>query len=155
MITIVRTDCENQDFIELVKDLDTELAERDGDDFTFYSQFNKIDRIKHAIVLYDSGKPRGCGALKEYEPNVMEIKRIYTSPESRGKGIAFKILTELESWAVELSYEKCILETGKKEPEVIGLYKKKGYELIPNYGQYTDFKNSLCFEKHLHKKANA
>jgi len=145
MIKILRTDSENQDFIKLVKYLDTDLVERDGDDH--YAQFNKIDRIKHAVVLYDKEKPVGCGAIKEYEPDVVEIKRMYTSPESRGKGIATKILTELESWAAELSYEKCILETGIKQPEAIRLYKKSGYKLIPNYGQYADAKNSLCFEK--------
>lgn len=149
MIRILRTDSENQDFIKLVKYLDADLAEKDGDENSFYAQFNKIDRIKHAVVLYDKDKPIGCGAIKEYEPNVVEIKRMYTSPESRGKGIATKILTELESWAAELFYEKCILETGKKQPEAIGLYKKKGYELIPNYGQYSDAKNSLCFGKQL------
>ncbi len=149
MIRILRTDSENQDFIELVKYLDADLAERDGDENSFYAQFNKIDRIKHAVVLYDKDKPIGCGAIKEYEPNVVEIKRMYTSPESRGKGIANKILTELESWAAELFYEKCILETGKKQPEAIRLYKKNGYELIPNYGQYADAKNSLCFGKQL------
>ncbi len=149
MIRILRTDSENQDFIELVKYLDADLAERDGDENSFYAQFNKIDRIKHTVVLYDKDKPIGCGAIKEYEPNVVEIKRMYTSPKSRGKGIATKILTELESWAAELFYEKCILETGKKQPEAIGLYKKKGYQLIPNYGQYSDAKNSLCFGKQL------
>ena len=79
----------------------------------------------------------------------MEIKRMYTSPESRGKGIASSVLSELEGWASELSYEKCILETGKKQPEAIGLYEKNGYKTIPNYGQYAGIENSLCFEKHL------
>jgi GNAT superfamily N-acetyltransferase len=74
---------------------------------------------------------------------------MYTLPESRGKGIASKVLTELETWAAELSYEKCILETGKKQPEAIGLYKKNGYKIIPNYGQYAEVENSVCFEKHI------
>lgn len=151
MIKIFRTNSENHDLVALVKYLDADLAERDGDDHSFYDQFNKIDRIKHAVVLYENGKPLGCGIIKEYEPNIMEIKRMYTSPKSRGKGIATKILAELESWAVELSYKKCILETGKRQPEAIELYKKKGYQLIPNYGQYADIENSLCFEKHLNK----
>jgi len=57
----------------------------------------------------------------------------------------------LERWAAELSYEKCILETGKKQPEAIALYKKNGYKLIPNYGQYAEIENSLCFEKVIKK----
>ena len=147
MIKIVRTNSDDQDFIDLVKNLDADLAERDGNDHPFYAQFNKIDKIKYVVVAYENSKPMGCGAIKEYASNTMEIKRMYTSPESRGKGIATKVLTELEIWATELSYEKCILETGKKQPEAIGLYKKNGYKLIPNYGQYAEIKNSLCFEK--------
>ena len=147
MIKIIRTNSDDQDFIDLVKNLDAELAERDGNEHPFYAQFNKIDKIKFVVVAYENSKPMGCGAIKEYASNTMEIKRMYTSPESRGKGIATKVLTELEIWATELSYEKCILETGKKQPEAIGLYKKNGYKLIPNYGQYAEIENSLCFEK--------
>ncbi len=149
MITTQRTDSDNQDFIELVKYLDADLAERDGSDHSFYSQFNKIDKIKHVVVAYENGKPMGCGAIKEYAPGTMEIKRMYTSPGSRGKRIATKVLAELEKWATEMSCEKCILETGKRQPEAIGLYKKNGYKLIPNYGQYAAMENSLCFDKEL------
>jgi len=55
----------------------------------------------------------------------------------------------------ELGYEKCILETGKKQPEAIALYKKNGYKLIPNYGQYAEVENSVCFEKEMKKNYNA
>jgi len=99
------------------------------------------------VVAYNSHNPVGCGAIKEYEPNIMEIKRMYTKPESRGKGLASQVLNELESWAAELSFKKCILETGKKQPEAIRLYEKNGYKLIPNYGQYAKIENSVCFEK--------
>jgi GNAT superfamily N-acetyltransferase len=149
MIRIIRTNSDNRDFIQLVKHLDADLAERDGKDHSFYAQFNKIDKIKYVVVAYENDRPVGCGAIKEYAPNTMEIKRMYTSPESRGKGIASKVLGELEVWASELSYEKCILETGKKQPEAIGLYKKNGYKIIPNYGQYAEIENSLCFEKQI------
>lgn len=147
MIRIIRTDSDNQDFLKLVKYLDADLAERDGNDHSFYAQFNKIDKIKHVVVAYENNKPVGCGAIKEYTPSTMEIKRMYTFPETRGKGIATRVLTELEIWATELSCEKCILETGKRQPEAIGLYKKNGYKLIPNYGQYVEIENSVCFEK--------
>ena len=149
MIKITRTNSDSQDFIDLIKHLDADLAERDGKDHSFYAQFNKIDKIKYVVVAYENRKPIGCGAVKEYAPNTVEIKRMYTLPEGRGKGIATKVLTELEIWAIELFYEKCILETGKKQPEAIGLYKNNGYKLIPNYGQYAEIKNSLCFEKDL------
>lgn len=146
---MVRTNSEAIDFIRLVLLLDADLAKRDGEEHAFYSQFNKIDQIKHAVVLYKNGIPIGCGAIKEIEPSIMEVKRMYTLPEYRGMGFASKILGELEAWALELSYAKCVLETGKKQPEAVNLYKKKGYKLISNYGQYVGVENSLCFEKRL------
>src|SRR6185436_9749977 len=113
MITIKRTDSDNGDFIELIKQLDADLARRDGDEHSFYAQFNKIDKIKFVVVAYENDNAMGCGAIKEWAPTIMEIKRMYTSPAYRGKGIATTILLELEKWASELSFEKCILETGK------------------------------------------
>ena len=149
MINIIRTSSDNHDFIELVKLLDADLTIRDGDKHTFYDQFNKIDNIRYVVVAYENNMPAGCGAIKEYKPDSMEVKRMYVVPENRKKGIASKILAELEIWASELSYSKCILETGKGQPEAIELYKKNGYTLIPNYGQYAGVQNSLCFEKRL------
>jgi GNAT superfamily N-acetyltransferase len=147
MMSILRTDSTNHDFVGLVRLLDADLAKRDGEDHSFYAQFNKIDKIKFVVVAYENEKPVGCGAIKEYEVNTMEVKRMYVSPECRKRGIASKILSELENWARELSYAKCILETGKKQPEAIALYRKNGYTLIPNFGQYAQAINSLCFEK--------
>ena len=147
MLKLIRTDSDNPDFIELVKYLDADLAKKDGNEHSFYAQFNKIDKIKHAVVVYENDKPVSCGAINEYVPDSMEVKRMYTLPESRGKGVATEVLKELEIWASELGYEKCVLETGKRQPEAIQLYKKNGYEIIPNYGQYAGVENSVCFEK--------
>ena len=149
MIKTIRTDSANQDFIELVKYLDADLAERDGDDHLFYAELNNVATIKYVIIAYENGKPVGCGAIREFTAGTMEIKRMYTSPESRGKGIATKVLNELEIWAAELSCKKCVLETGKRQPEAIGLYKKNAYNHIPNYGKYAAMENSVCFEKEI------
>lgn len=147
MIKRIKTDSDNKDFIYLVKLLDEDLAKRDGDDHAYYAQFNKIEKIKSVIVAYENNKPVGCGALKKYNPDTVEIKRMYTLPEYRGRGIAGGILTELERWAKEMNYDKCILETGKRQPEAIKLYEKNGYKLIPNYDQYSEMENSVCYEK--------
>jgi putative acetyltransferase len=149
MIKTIRINSDNQDFISLVKLLDADLAERDGEDHPFHAQYNKIDKIKYAVVAYVNDKPVSCGAIKKYSSDTMEVKRMYSLPESRGKGIATEVLIELEKWTKELGYEKCILETGKKQPEAISLYKKNGYKLIPNFGQYVGVNNSVCFEKEM------
>jgi putative acetyltransferase len=149
MLTIIRTDSGNADFIYLVKKLDTFLAEIDGEEHAFYAQLNKTNSLKHAVVAYADGVPAGCGAIREVSPAIMEVKRMYTEPAKRGQGIAARVLMELEKWAVELSYQKCILETGIRQPEAIHLYTKSGYKRIPNYGKYLNVENSVCFEKEL------
>lgn len=149
MTKILRTDSGNTDFISLVKHLDADLAIRDGEDHAFYAQYNKIIQIKHAIVAYENELAVACGAMRELFPGSVEIKRMYTLPAYREKGIASIILGELEKWAMELNYEKCLLETGKRQPEAIELYKKHGYKQVPNYGQYQTIENSVCFEKYL------
>lgn len=147
MIQLVRTDSKNLNFVNLVSKLDADLGERDGEDHAFYHQFNSIDAIKYAVVAYSNEIAVGCGAIKEQDGNCMEVKRMYVTPEARGKGIATKVLQELEKWAAELNYTSCVLETGKRQPEAIALYKKNGYQTIPNYGQYVGVENSMCFKK--------
>lgn len=147
MIQFTRTDASHPDFKALVKALDTYLAVVDGDDHAFYHQYNHIDAIKYALVAYENERAIACGAIKAFSDEAMEVKRMYTAPECRGKGVASKLLRELEAWAAELGYSKCVLETGKRQVEAIGLYHKNHYQIIPNYGQYIGVENSVCFEK--------
>lgn len=147
MITLLRTTSDHEDFQRLVRHLDAELAVIDGDDHAFYHQFNKTDALKYVVLAYDDQHPVGCGALKAFDAATMEVKRMFVFPEMRGHGIATRVLAELEHWAKELHLPKCVLETGKKQPDAIALYTKNGYNLIPNYGQYAGIENSVCFEK--------
>ena len=149
MISFIRTNSENTDFLNLVTELDKDLHIRDGEDHAFYAQFNKTTNIKYAVVAYDGSTAVGCGAIKEYAEDTMEVKRMYVLPGSRGQGVASAVLKILEQWAVELSCKKLVLETGKNQPEAIALYGKNGYTRIPNYGQYQTVENSVCFIKEM------
>ncbi len=149
MYSYLRTDSTNEDFVKMVKLLDEELAEIDGDDHDFYAQYNKIDAIKNALVLYENKTPIGCGAFKPFDSERVEIKRMYVVQSARSRGLATQILLNLESWAKELQYKFAVLETGKRQPDAIRLYEKNGYSIITNFGQYAGVENSVCFEKML------
>ena len=149
MIEIKRTSSSETDFQHLVSELDGELSKRNGETNEFFAQYNKIDQIKHVIIATIDNKPVGCGAMKAYDSDTMEIKRMFVPIEMRGKGIAVHILKNLEKWAKEMNYSKCILETGNKMLEAIRLYEKSNYKVVPNYGQYNGIEDSICFEKHL------
>ncbi|WP_443945274.1 GNAT family N-acetyltransferase [Pedobacter sp. AW1-32] len=145
--SLLRTDSDHPDFKSLVVLLDKDLAIRDGEDHAFYAQYNKIAAIKEVVVAFKDGKAVGCGAFKPFDANSTEIKRMFVHPDFRQQGIAKIILTELESWSKSLDFERCVLETGKKQPEAIALYQKAGYSVIPNYGQYIGIDNSVCLQK--------
>lgn len=147
MLKIIRTTSEHPDFRQLVALLDQDLAIRDGDDHAFYAQFNKVDKINHVLLAFWEMQPVACGAIRAFDPDAVEVKRMFVLPEHRGRGIAAAVLSELETWASQLGYVRCILETGKKQPEAIRLYQKSGYQIMPNYGQYAGVENSVCMEK--------
>ena len=147
MFLIQRTDSDNIYFRELVAMLDVFLAERDGDYHHFYAQFNKLDNIKNTVVCYYDNEPIGCGEFKQYDEKTVEIKRMFVKPSHRSKGAATMLLQELEKWATENNFPSTILETVKTHPQAVALYKKNGYTIIPNFGQYKNVENSICMHK--------
>lgn len=147
MISLIRTTSDHEDFIELVKLLDTYLANIDGAEHSFYAQFNKIDTLKNVVVAFENNEAVGCGAFKPFEVDKVEIKRMFVREGFRGKKIASMIVTELEHWAEELGFKQFVLETGIRQSEAVALYHKMGYQVIPNYGQYAGIANSICFQK--------
>ena len=149
MIEIKRSDSEDRNFRQLAGELDLDLKIRDGEDHQFYAQLNKIDKLANVVVVYEGETAIGCGAIRKFDDHSMEVKRMYVTPGNRQRGIASMVLKELENWCVELGYKKCILETGRNQPEAIALYTKNGYLRIPNFGAYKDVPNSVCFEKEL------
>jgi GNAT superfamily N-acetyltransferase len=149
MITVKRCTNENQDFRQLVVLLDADLRATYGEEQAQYAPYNKIDFIETVVVAYEDGKPAGCGCFKEYDPETVEIKRMFVPHEKRGKGISKRVLSGLEKWAAELGYTKSILETGIRQHEAIGLYTGFGYKQIDNYGQYIGKPLSVCMSKGL------
>jgi putative acetyltransferase len=147
--TFLRTNAKNKQFLELVKHLDASLAVTDGELHEFYNQFNGLEHIHHVLVFYNDNEAVACGALKKFSLKSVEIKRMFTLETHRCKGIGSLVLEHLEQWAKDLKYTSCVLETGKRQPAAIALYKKNGFIQIPNYGQYEGKENSVCFQKNL------
>jgi len=146
---LVRTDSDNADFRQLVKELDEFLAEVDGDEHAYYAQFNRLDNIQNVVIVYEDSEPIGCGAFKSYAETVAEVKRMFVRLEHRGKGAGAALLVELEAWAVGIGYSECILETGHRQTAAVRLYQAAGYKVIPNYGQYAGVDSSVCMTKKL------
>jgi putative acetyltransferase len=149
MLVLIRTDSAHQDFRTLIGLLDQHLNERHGTLQTVYDKFNVVQSIGTVVVAKVDNQPAGCGCFKPFDKDTVEIKRMFVKSEHRGRGIGARILIELENWAAGLGFSRSILETSKKLPEAINLYKKNGYSQIENFGQYACMEMSVCFAKNL------
>lgn len=147
MLTLLRTNAENNDFKFLVEKLDAELKILDGEEHLFYAQLNKTNDLSQVVLVFENDSCIACGALREYEKKGMQVKRMYVLPTHRNKGIASMVLHELEDWAKELNCNFLVLETGKKQQAAMHLYERSGYQIISNYGKYKGMENSVCYEK--------
>jgi GNAT superfamily N-acetyltransferase len=93
------------------------------------------------FVAYLDGEPVACGGWRGYggaDGTVAELKRMYTMPEARGRGVARRMLAALEDSARSYGRTRMILETGVRNPEAIKLYQSTGYECIEHFGHYRD-----------------
>jgi GNAT superfamily N-acetyltransferase len=107
------------------------------------------------LVAYLDGVPVGTGAWRRSPVRALgrsssaEIKRMYVVPEHRGRGLARRILAELEATAAATGCDLIVLETGLMQPEAIGLYESSGYLPIAGFGHYADSELNRCFAKRL------
>ncbi|MEU0193462.1 GNAT family N-acetyltransferase [Streptomyces afghaniensis] len=134
---------------QLIRDLDADLAARYPDEpCTGGAHISPGIRFLLAEV---DGRPVGCCAVQPFPfpDNAAELKRMYVTPEARGRGIAADVLAEAERTATALGHTEIRLETAVHQPEAIALYTRAGYTLIPNYPPYQHKTLSRCYAKPL------
>ena len=58
-VTIKRTNSDNEDFQQLIRQLDNELWNELNEDQATYDQYNKVPGLDTVIVVYENGASRG------------------------------------------------------------------------------------------------
>lgn len=101
------------------------------------------------MVLYIDDTVAGCSAFYPLSRKSVELKRMYLKPPYRGQGMSRHMLAQLEDVARQQGFESMKLETGRRQPEAIGLYLSEAYHEIDPFGSYINDPNSICFEKPL------
>jgi len=149
LTTIKRTNSNDSDFAGLVNELNKYLTNIFGVKQQYYSRLNVINNSSTVVVAYVNDEAAGCGCLREFDAETIEVKRMFVPELYRGKGIGSRILVELEKWARELGYKYAILETGTVLKDAIALYKKSGYQITENWGDYIGIETSVCMKKSL------
>lgn len=148
-IKVARVSADNPQFLGLVRELDVYLSEFNGADDAMYSGFNKLDNVHGAVVAFLGELAVGCGAFRNLGDGLGEVKRMFVQPTVRGKGVAFRVLVEIEDWAKEAGIYRLQLETGAELPDARRLYERSGYEYIPKYEPYVGLDRSVCMAKNL------
>ena len=99
---------------------DSELLEVPASDF----------RPPHGafLLLTENGNSVAGGALRRYDGDTAEVKRVWTSSRHRRRGLAQRVMAELEQTARTLGYRRIHLTTGPRQPEARALYLAAGYQ---------------------------
>jgi putative acetyltransferase len=101
------------------------------------------------LVARRAGIAVGCGAVVLGAPGEAELKRMWVVAEARGLGVGSRILRALEVAANVEGARVLRLETGIRQPEALGLYRRHGYIECGPFGDYRADPLSTFFEKRL------
>ncbi|MEU6150581.1 GNAT family N-acetyltransferase [Actinosynnema sp. NPDC047251] len=148
---------DHPDSVKLIAELQQVFVVRyGGEDHTPVDPAQFAAPLGHFVVGYLDDAPVACGGWRAHDeardslrPGDAEIKRMYTTDSARGRGLSRVVLAGLESSARAAGRTRMVLETGRPQPEAIGLYQSSGYRRIDNFGYYRENPDSLCFAKEL------
>jgi len=99
------------------------------------------------VVARVDGRALGCGAVVSSGEDWAEIKRMFVSPEARGRKLGRQLLQKLETIAIDNGATLLRLETGVKQPEALLLYRSAGFVETGPFGQYSPDPLSVFMEK--------
>jgi GNAT superfamily N-acetyltransferase len=100
------------------------------------------------LVAVDDGRLIASAGWRRHGDDA-ELKRMFTTPAARGRGVARRMLTAIEESAREAGCRRVILETGDRQPEAIALYESAGYARIADFGFYAGHAGVLSYAKPL------
>jgi len=108
------------------------------------------DILTSILVVDDNDDERAVGhtALRPYGDD-LEVKKVFVTPEYRGRGISKTLMSAVEEIARERGVTSLVLQTGNRQPEAIALYIAVGYREIPVFPPYDVMDVSVCFGKDL------
>ena len=154
-VRLVEVHYDHKDFIKLCGELDSYLNMAIGgeDKREKYKKYNHLDTMDYVVLAYVGDKAIGCAALRRYSDTEIEVKRVFLQDAYRGRNIGGMLLQNLIDKAKELGFARMILETGLFLDASVRLYRRFGFERIPNYGDYQNMEESYCMGREIGKDA--
>ena len=151
-LTIERVTAASEEIRQLVAELDRALSgpylPEQRHAFSLDQLFE--DNVRFFAARLD-GVAVGCGGVAFYD-GFAEVKRMYTRPTARRKGVAAALLQRLEGEARGAGHSVLRLETGMYQAEAIGFYERAGFERCDAFGDYLELspqaiETSVFYEK--------
>lgn len=153
-LTVVGADVHDPVLAPLLRDLMIEYSTRYGGPSP-YTTLTEVPPSDFAapdgafLALTQNGETIAGGALRRYDGRTAEVKRVWTSARHRRRGLALRLMAELEAAALSLGYDRIHVTTGRRQPEAVGLYLAAGY--LPRFDVTADLGDAgpLAFGKEL------
>ena len=144
---VIITHERDERFIELSDKLNQEYYDNLGEMALKYEDYNELNVPHLVLLVLNWDKPIACVSYKIFNDNSIEIKRLYVTKRHRNKGIAHKLVKQIEKVAIDYGFKYSYLVTGVNNIAAINLYKKLDYEVIDNFGMFKDDENCICMKK--------
>ncbi len=153
-LTVLQVEVGDPELEPLLNDLVVEYGTRYGR-ISAHTQLTEVPATDFIapdgafLVLTENGETIAGGAIRRYDARTAEVKRVWTSSGHRRRGLARRLMAELERAARELGYDRIHLTTGPRQPEAVGLYLTSGY--LPRFDTAADPESigPLAFAKEL------
>jgi len=151
-LTLAPEPFDSADAGRLIAALDAELGGLYPPEQRFGPNF-KAEQIEGGrgtfLIARHDGRAVGCGAIRLIDETTAEVKRMYSEPSLRGKGVGRAVLQSLEAAARDLGVRRLVLETGVHQHAALGLYRSAGFTQVDCWGEYASAPTSVCYEKNL------
>jgi len=102
-------------------------------------QRNYFEKGGIFLVMLDDNHLIGTGAVRQLEDDICELKRLWLLSQYHGKGLGYRMLQELFSFAREKGYKRIWLQTDAvQQSRALEFYRRLGFYEIPRYTDRTD-----------------
>ena len=88
------------------------------------------------LLAHGDGQCAGCVALRPWEPDICEMKRLYVRPAVRGHGVGRQLVTAVLAEARQAGYQRMRLDTLASMYAAQAVYRAFGFRSIPPYGHH-------------------
>lgn len=96
----------------------------------------------------ERGEPAGCVALRRWDAEACEMKRLYVRPTYRGRGVGRELAAGVIRLARQSGYRRMLLDTLPSMAGAATLYRSLGFREIKAY-RFNPVAGTLFFELEL------